>query len=309
MDLDALKKSLPKFSLNGTNACSAVLAYRQFYRLDRCDEFTDVRQHFGIETVNGFDVATHFFERENARGTVIFMHGYLDHVGLFAPLIHHLLSSDYSVLACDMPGHGLSSGERMGIGDFAQYTDVLEHLLTQYTKQLPKPLTLLGQSMGGAVIMDLLLNRNGAKYVNKAVVFAPLVRPVEWFSVQWRYLFGRYIVKQVPRIYMENSHDADFLHFVRTDPLQSAIIPVTWVGALVNWVPRFLRSQPCDIPLQIIQGDDETTVDWRYNVQQIQIKFPASRVHMVAGGRHHLANESGSFREQVYQQLDECLSC
>jgi len=308
MDLDALK-SLPKFSLNGAHTCAAVHSYRQFYRLDQCDEFTDVRHHFGAVKVNGFDIATHFFERENARGTVFFVHGYLDHVGLFGPLIHHLLCGDYSVLACDLPGHGLSSGERMGITDFTQYTDVLEKLMTQYQKQLPKPWVLLGQSMGGAVIMDLLLNRDCAKHASKAVVLAPLVRPVQWFNVQWRYLFGRYVIKQVPRMYMENSHDPEFLEFVRHDPLQSAIIPVTWVGALVNWVPRFLRSKPCDVALHVIQGDDETTVDWRYNVQQIQNKFPASQVHMIAGGRHHLANESGSYREAVYQRLDECLGC
>lgn len=306
MDLTALK-NLPPFSLTPSRSGAAVHAYRNFYRIDLGIEFTDVQQHFGMVRVGDFDIATHCFERENARGTVIFVHGYLDHVGLFGPLIRHLLCSDYSVLAFDLPGHGLSSGERVGIRDFTHYTDVLEHMLLQHHEHLPQPWVALGQSMGGAVVMDYLLHRSGANLLHKALVLAPLVRPVQWFDIQWKYLFGRYFIRQVPRIYMDNSHDKAFLEFVRNDPLQSAVIPVSWVGALVNWVPRFLRAAPSAFALEVIQGDDETTVDWRYNLQQIRHKFPAARIHMIEGGRHHLANESGTFREAVYRQIDDSL--
>ena len=307
MDLTALK-NLPPFSLTSSRSCAAVHDYRSFYRIDLGIEFTDVQQHFGAIRVGDYDIATHYFERENARGTVFFVHGYLDHVGLFGPLIRHLLCSDYSVLAFDLPGHGLSSGERAGVRDFALYTDVLEQMLLQHREQLPEPWIAIGQSMGGAVVMDLLLSREIAGVLHKAVVLAPLVRPVQWLNIQWKYLFGRYVLKQVPRIYMDNTHDEAFLEFVRHDPLQSAIIPVSWVGALINWVPRFLRAPPSPVALEVIQGDDETTVDWRYNLSQIRNKFPACRIHMIEGGRHHLANEAGTFREAVYRQLDDSLN-
>jgi alpha-beta hydrolase superfamily lysophospholipase len=306
MDLDALK-DLPRFNFDDTRPSDALNSYRRFYRFDTMVDSGEVSHHAGTLEINDFSIVTHFFTGENTRGTVFFLHGYLDHVGLFAPLIRHLVGNGYAVLACDLPGHGLSSGERMGIGNFAQYTDVLEYLIRQFPQRLPEPWSLLGQSMGGAVIMDLLLNRDCLQHISHAVVLAPLVRPLEWFSIKWRYLLGRYIVRQVPRVFRENSHDREFLQFVRNDPLQSTVIPISWVGALMNWVSRFQRSKPCALPLQVIQGDDETTVDWRYNLQQIRSKFPACQVHMIDGGRHHLPNECGTWRDAVYRCIDEAL--
>ena len=118
-----------------------------------------MRYHFGQKGLAGCTIALHYLELPNPKGSVVLLHGYMDHVGLYNHLIHSLLDAGYSVLAFDLPGHGLSSGEQAGIDDFSDYQKVLQELMLHAKKQLPKPWYLVGQSTGGAIAMDYLMNK------------------------------------------------------------------------------------------------------------------------------------------------------
>ncbi|WP_423811416.1 alpha/beta hydrolase, partial [Pseudomonas aeruginosa] len=41
-------------------------------------------------------------------GSLLLMHGYYDHMGLYRHVVDWALGMGFSVLACDLPGHGLS---------------------------------------------------------------------------------------------------------------------------------------------------------------------------------------------------------
>ena len=53
-------------------------------------------------------------------------------------------------------------------------------------------------------------------------------------------------------------------------------------------------------------GDDDQTVDWRFNVKAITNKFNAE-LCMIKDGRHHLAGENGIYFEQVLKAIDQHL--
>ena len=53
-----------------------------------------------------------------------------------------------------------------------------------------------------------------------------------------------------------------------------------------------------------MQGTDDTTVDWRYNLPRLSEKFPAASTHIIDGARHHLVNESEEFRIKLFGILD-----
>ena len=42
------------------------------------------------------------------QGTLLLLHGYYDHMGLYRHVVDWALSMNFAVLACDLPGHGLS---------------------------------------------------------------------------------------------------------------------------------------------------------------------------------------------------------
>ena len=94
------------------------------------------------------------------------------------------------------------------------------------------------------------------------------------------------------------------MKFLRTDPLQVQKISVQWAGALIRWVENFLTALPVNCPLLLIQGTGDTTVDWRYNIPHIMEKFPQAQVHYLQGARHHLANESEQYQQEIFGLID-----
>ena len=76
-----------------------------------------------------------------------------------------------------------------------------------------------------------------------------------------------------------------------------------WIGAMINWQLRFKQYQPCTIDMLVIQGSDDTTVSWQYNLRVIQQKFTASEQVVIAGAKHNLVNELSEYRDQVFSRL------
>lgn len=314
-DIEQLRESLPELCFEAGSPVSPVqLRYLQFYGLDPAqllkEAVATVRHCMGTIDCAGFKVACHYFflDQARCRGTVFVLHGYYDHSGLYAQLLQYLLGKDYSVVLFDLPGHGLSSGERVSIGSFAQYREVLEALLQRANfAQLPQPWHLIGQSTGGSIAMDYSLQHcsDDNQHFKKVVLLAPLVRPHQWWRGSLLHGVLKHLVQGIPRNFVNNSHDDTFLHFLRdVDPLQSRQLSALWVSALKDWLVRFDKALPCDKALCVIQGTGDTTVDWRYNLGRIAKKFPNAAIHTVADARHHLVNESEEFRARIFRILD-----
>ena len=71
---------------------------------------------------------------------------------------------------------------------------------------------------------------------------------------------------------------------------------------MVRWQKKFSRSRPADISVKIIQGNNDRTVDWKYNVRVIKQKLDA-RLLMLEGARHHLVNEKPDMRELIFDDI------
>jgi alpha-beta hydrolase superfamily lysophospholipase len=243
--------------------------------------------------------------RPGATCTLLLVHGYFDHVGLYRHLIGHGLERGCDVVAFDLPGHGLSTGAEAETEDFDEYRCALRDVLLA-VEPLPGPRYAIGQSTGGAVIMEYLY-RDPPVPLDRIVLLAPLVRPCNWLQVRTAHALLHRFVDRIPRRFADNSQDAEFLAFVRTDPLQSRTISVKWIGALRRWLEDFRLRKPRTEAMLVVQGDADETVDWRYNIPRIRQLFPRARFHFVPGGRHHLANESADIRSDIYKVIDPYL--
>jgi len=248
---------------------------------------------------------------EQEKGTAFLLHGYFDHVGIFVHLIRHCLSLGYSVVIFDQPGHGLSSGSTASIESFACYVDALTACLERADQQgLAGPWQLIGQSTGCSVIMDGL-QRNVSpllRRMDRFVLLAPLLRPHRWAQLHLPFVILRHVLKRIPRSFAENSHDQEFLDFLaQHDDLQSRSVAVDWLQAMSDFQKRFAAAAPENEELHIIQGSDDTTVDWKYNLPNIVEKFPKAKTYMVADARHQLVNESAEYRGRVFSLIGEIL--
>jgi len=281
-------------------------AYQRFYGLDRVPCATSWLGGFSCA---GFDVVSQVWLPDQPVATLVLLHGFYDHMGLYRHLVDWALRQHFAVISCDLPGHGLSSGERASIDDFAVYQQVLDELFQQAAAlQLPQPWHLCGQSTGGAIAVDHLLHRGDSSPVTgEVILLAPLVRPRAWGWSKFSYWMLKPFVNGIARRFSENSNDPTFLPFLLADPLQPRRLPTAWVGALLDWVRRIEAAPGSQRQPLIVQGEEDMTVDWRYNLDVLKGKFAAPQILMLPEARHHLANELPEIRRRYFAFIEQRL--
>ena len=294
---------LEPLNLNQSYEASVeIISYRRLYGLDTLD----CEQWQGYVQMPLFKLHVQVFapKIQKIKGTVCLLHGYLEHSGIYQPIIKELLEQGFSVLTYDLPGHGLSDGSPANIQNFDHYQDVL-HAVVRYVKhadQLPQPWLGIGQSTGGAILMHHLLEfaeRRENPYVQRVLLLSQLIRPAK--SAWWHNSVGlgiiRRIKRQVPRHFRRNNHNPEFLRFVRLkDPLQPRMMGMDWILAMSKWMLEMEQRPACRIPVWLAQGALDQTVDWRYNIEFIREKFRLQTLLMLEEGSHQLINERADIR-------------
>jgi alpha-beta hydrolase superfamily lysophospholipase len=299
--VEQLRADLPDLAWTGTPVFSeSTRQYLRFYHLD----VPGCTHRFGAIDAGKYRIAMHVFEPPAAKRAVLIVHGYLDHAGVWSKLIPRLVEAGFLVAVYDQPGHGLSDGARADIGAFSDYVAVLETVFRQCVSQRPMAWDLAAHSMGGAIVADYILTRTKtAPAPARVVLLAPLLHSAAWKTVGvGRALVGKFI-RSVPRKYQKNSSDTAFLAFVMRDPLQVERLPLHWLAALRDWNRQFDKLPPGRMPVTIVQGDADSTVDWKYNLKIFRKKFPAARVIILPGARHQLMNENEVVRTAVLKAI------
>lgn len=313
-DPERLHTQTPAFSsLESARPGDAAREYFRYYGIDFETTFTGVTHRFGHFNSGKYDIVVHYFAQpesadRKADGTCFIFHGYFDHAGLYAHVIDFCLRRNLNVVIYDLPGHGLSTGERGSIAAFSDYLSVMKDCVKLFQDSAPQPWHAIGQSTGAAILMDYQLQELAPGF-DKVVLLAPLVRAAEWRFIKVAYWVGQKFLERVPRRFAVNSNDKDFLHFLEhDDPLQTRYISVRWVDAMLRWESRFEYFEPSDKPILLLQGQRDTTVDWRYNIPLIRKKFPKAKYLPLQDAHHQLANETPELRAKIFAAIDLYLS-
>lgn len=284
-----------------------VTGYKSHYGYVFEENFPDVIHRMGKLDVLHYHIAVQSFSLPDATATVFLVHGYYDHAGLLKHVIQYWLERKVNIVAFDLPGHGLSSGDPVSIPSFEHYQEIFKAVL-KLAKDCVHPWYVLGQSTGSGIVADYLLSGGFTQETcpfKKIILMAPLVRPVRWPTVNLLYYTLGFFKPYVQRTFARNSSDKAFLKFLcEGDPLQSHFLSSQWVGALLSWVPKILKAKPVDLAPLILQGDQDTTVDFRYNLKILKQKFKQAKIVIISGARHHLPNESAHFRDELWQAMD-----
>lgn len=302
-DPDSLRTSLLPFTERPPLSNMGV-AYQRFYSLD-----LPAHSWLGSFQAAGFDLVGQAWLPERPQATLFLLHGFYDHMGLYRHVIAWALAQGCAVIACDLPGHGLSSGERASIDDFSRYQQVLDALFEQARLlNLPRPWHLCGQSTGGAILVDHLLHcADQSPADGEVILLAPLVRPRAWGWSKLSYCVLRHFVNGIERRFSENTNDPAFLPFLQADPLQPRRLPTAWVGALMKWVRRIEAAPHSARRPLIVQGEADGTVDWPYNLAVLKAKFAEPQILLLPDARHHLANELPGIRQRYFDFIGQRL--
>lgn len=296
----------------------SIEEYLEFYGL----KFADTEHKFVPFKSNGFELAGQVYIPKEYKATVIFVHGYTGHCGLLSKIIKYLLENNYAVAAFDLLGHGLSSGKPLEIDDFSQYTNLLNDFLEIVKTQLHGPFHIIGHSTGCTIIMDYLIEQN-EDFFDKIIFAAPLVRCTLWNLAKIAYTIYSPLGLNIFRVIRTISSDKEFIKFLKyKDPLQAKSVPMNWVKAMFKWNEKIIRqnrhpersegsghqkSEILNKPILVIQGTNDKTVAWRYNLKFIQSKFSRAEIELIPNARHELFNESADLRKEVFSLIADYL--
>jgi len=94
------------------------------------------------------------------RAVLVNLHGLGDHSGLYPTLTHHFPVRGIALYAFDMRGNGRSPGQRAYVRNWEEYQGDLAAFVAQVrTWERNAPIFLLGNSLGGLVVLDYALER------------------------------------------------------------------------------------------------------------------------------------------------------
>ena len=284
-----------------------IVDYFRYYGLDIENDFPAIDHFFGTFESDGYTLYGHIYKPAEYKGTVLVLHGYLNHCVQLKHLIRYLIESGFAVAAFDLPGQGLSTGARAGIEDFSQYSQALTSFANVITNFAHGPYHLIGFSTGGSAVINVLLDHEESGF-DKVLLVSPLVRCVAWGPSKFgSKLFGG-IVESVPRMTHKESSDKQYLEFVEKDPMQIKRVPLEWVRALHAWNDKIADLPSCPAEVEVIQGTKDTTVDWKFNIEFIQEHFSNAEVSLIEEGRHELLNESVEIRKKVFSEIGSYLA-
>ena len=179
--LGHLRLAMPLFSdamLKTSTLIDLLTDYLQFYQLP----LATPNLKLTAGTTEDHQTVIMSWEPTKSLGTVIIVHGYMDHTGLYGHLIRHLLGRQLTVVCLDLKGHGLSSGAACSITDFGDYVAQVQSVITLCQAHFAGPLHGIGQSMGGSVLMKHCLNQSthNAYPFTSLTLLAPLLQPADW---------------------------------------------------------------------------------------------------------------------------------
>ena len=72
---------------------------------------------------------------------------------------------------------------------------------------------------------------------------------------------------------------------------------------MADWVVEVNRCASHPFPINVIQGNNDGTLDWKHNMKLLQSKFPNMQLHIIPGAGHHMVNEAPALREKIFSAI------
>ncbi len=262
-------------------------------------------------------------------GTVLLLPGRTEYVEKYGRVARDLAQRGYATLAVDWRGQGLAdrllddvmSGHVQLFDDYQKDVDAVVAALDNL--DLPRPLHLLGHSMGGCIGLRAMMNglpvaSCGFSGPMWGIRISSPLRPVAW-SLSWG---SRHV--GLCHLYAPGTKSNSY---VLVEPFQSnkltgdedmynymidqakAHPELTLGGPSLRWLHEALRETLAlsrlpspDLPCLTLLGTDEDIVDIP-RIRARMAAWPGARLEEIHGGRHEVMMDTPEMRRQVFDLL------
>lgn len=250
----------------------------------------------------------------NAKGSVLILHGFAEHGGRYGHLIDALLPHGFSAMTYDHRGHGLSGGRRVFVERFAEYVQDAEIALELAARRLPRPLYVVGHSMGGVVAMLLARQRPAA--VKGWILSNPALHAAVAIPA-WKVALARGASRAVPGLSVPSgippehiSRDPEEVRQYGEDKLNSKSATARWYTEFTAAQDDLLRDPLAfaGLPLLALIGEGDRIIDPKVSLQFLEsLAGPSLEVRRYPGLYHELFNEVPVDRAKVLQDVVQWL--
>lgn len=199
------------------------------------------------------------------RAVLVNLHGLGDHSGLYPTLTHHFPVRGIAIYAFDMRGNGRSPGQRAYVRNWEEYREDLDAFVARVRAwERDAPIFLLGNSLGGLVVLDYALEH--PEQLQGVIAAAP---PLGKLSVPPLLMaLGRAMSRIWPRFSLNVgmdlsglARDPAVIETVLSDPLfhrRGTARLSTEVVAAIDRVQS--NAARMTVPLLILHGSDDRMV-------------------------------------------------
>ena len=197
------------------------------------------------------------------QAVLVIVHGHGGHSGVFTRIVEYFSDRPYPIYSFDLRGHGRSPGQRAYINSWAEYRADLTAFLNLVETQHPQlPLFLIGQSMGGTIALDYVLQEQTQL---KGLI---LMSPALGLNISpWKLLLGKILSGVLPHFalntsldFTTGSRDPQMTAACAQDPLrhrQGTARLATELLQTIDWVNA--RAANIQTPLLILHGGADRT--------------------------------------------------
>ena len=198
---------------------------------------------------------------------LLIVHGLAEHSGRYMNVVNHFVPLGYAVYGVDHVGHGKSSGTRVYVERFEDYTDTLKIYFDMVRHWQPeKPVFLVGHSMGGLIGAVYLLDHQAE--LTGAVLSGPAVKVHDTVSPAFIFV-GKLISVLMPKLGLIGleaegvSRDPAVVQAYVNDPLVCrGKVTARLSAELVKAIRRVAaEATKITLPILILQGSADRLVD------------------------------------------------
>ncbi len=246
----------------------------------------------------------------DARGTLLWVHGYAEHSGRYVSAIEHFHQAGWHSVVWDLRGHGRSTGRRGYISDLEEYLIDLTAVWTHWRGRVPSPVVLIGHSLGGLIVL-----RYRQKYASlwkplATIVSAPLIQ-LKVEVPAWKRFLAGIAARFLPTMSLPSGLKPEDLTHDRVEAEAYARDPMVFRIATAGWFASTQRAQIAlwkEIPLLteeqlhfILPGADPICDSQAAQRFYDQLPTPKKSLQVYPESYHEPFHET--FRSKVFENL------
>ena len=277
-----------------------------------------MKHHEGtFDGIRGATIRYQYWLPENKpKALLLIVHGLAEHGGRYLNLINYFVPRGYAVYSFDHIGHGESSGRRVYVKRFNDFTSVLGMYIGMIRSWYPRsPLFLIGHSLGALISAVYILSDTQC---SGAVLSGPLVSVPDNISSS-TVLLSRVLSTLVPTVGIASldptaiSRSQAVVRAYTGDPLVHCGKTTARLGSeILGAIRRVAREAPMiQLPLLVLQGGADRLVSPQGTERFFSLLGSPDKTLRVYEGLYHEIYNEPEFKEvlaDVEPWLSERLS-